>query len=159
MGVSFADIKADTIGIVTSVKGEGGGLDLTWELWSDNSWYTFAAPDSWGSEMNVDLGIFPIVDLSSGLVENGNFINGIKMQTYPNPASEFITLTYEVENAADVSVEIYTVNGQRVRVVEAGQMTAGIHTMDINVSDLSAGTYVYSLVAGSQRLTKRMIIE
>lgn len=155
IGADFSNAKADTIGIVSSVDGDGNQGQLTWEQWSDGRWFTmlYAWP------LDFEFGIFPIVDISSGLVENGSFINGIKLQSYPNPAVDYVTVSYEISNPSNVSLQIYSMTGQLVKTVEAGHMAAGVHNMDLNVSDLSKGTYVYSLVAGSNRLTKRMIIE
>lgn len=156
VGIDMTDVKMDTISIVSSADGEGGGMELTWEQWSDLAWYTMMY--AW-SGIDFDLGIFPIVDITSGTVENGSFINGIKLQSYPNPAVNNVKVSYEIADAAKVALEIYSMSGQLVKRVDAGQQAAGIHNMEINVSDLSKGTYVYSLVAGNNRLTKRMIIE
>lgn len=155
IGIDMSDLKNDSIGIISTVDGDASQAEMVWEQWDDGSWSTILS--SW--PLDFDMGVFPIVDISSGMVENGAFINGIKLQSYPNPATDLVTVSYEIAKVSNVRLEVFNMNGQIVKTIDAGQQTIGIHNMEINVSDLSRGTYVYSLVADGKRLTKRMIIE
>jgi uncharacterized protein (TIGR02145 family) len=58
-GVDMKDIGGSAIGLVSSDDGDGGGLGLSWEQWSDHSWHTFLDPTGWN--LDLDIAIFPAV--------------------------------------------------------------------------------------------------
>ena len=107
--------------------------------------------------MDIDMAIFPLVDLSTAGINEGNFVNGIMMdQNMPNPVVDQTEIRFEIENNADVKLFVTDINGRIVRVIEAGQLEAGLHSVSLDLSDLSSGTYFYSIQAGKNRLSKRM---
>ena len=40
-----------------------------------------------------------------------------------------------------------------------GKVGAGMHSFDLNVSGLSEGVYFYTVTAGKDRVTKKMIVQ
>lgn len=145
----------DTIGVVSCEDGDAQGAELTFDKWSDNSWHTFLEPNNWA--MDIDMAIFPLVDLSTAGINEGNFVNGIKMdQNMPNPVFDQTEIRFEIESTADVKLFVTDINGRIVRVIEAGQLDAGLHNISLDLGDLSSGTYFYSIQAGKNRLSKRM---
>jgi hypothetical protein len=56
-------------------------------------------------------------------------------------------------------MEMRDLQGRLIQSVQRGQLPAGNHQVDLNVSDLQAGIYTYSLVADGMRLTKKMIVK
>ena len=63
------------IGVVSSVDGSAGQLELAWEQWDTNAWYSLQAAGWGGGDMDIDMMIFPIVDQTSSIQEN--FISGM----------------------------------------------------------------------------------
>ncbi len=92
-------------------------------------------------------------------INEQSFINGIKMETYPNPASDVVNMDYQLENTADVTIKILDATGKLVQTEKLGQKEAGQHKATFSASNLDAGMYFYIMEAGSNRLAKRMVIK
>lgn len=160
VGFSVANLTpGDTIGMVNSADGDDMGFNSSYEEWSDGSWYSMYSPDSWG--LDIFFGIFPIVDLSVVGIEEQSFINGVKMEAYPNPASDRVTIAYELQNSAtDVEILVYNTNGQvvnRQTVVNNGLS----NEVELDVTNLTSGVYYYTVMVGgaSESLTSKFIVE
>ncbi len=147
----------DTIGLVSTADGDGGQMELAWDKWSDGAWYTMLEDASnWG--LDFDAVIMPIVDMTDGIVEN-SFINGLKMSTYPNPAVNNVTLSYELQNSAEkVLVRVLDASGKVVEHMNLGSQNAGAYTIDMDVANYAAGTYYYLVNAGEARMAIKMNI-
>jgi Secretion system C-terminal sorting domain len=90
--------------------------------------------------------------------KNERFLS-ILYAAYPNPATQTTTFTYSLAEAANVTLYLSDMLGNRVATVIGGlQQEAGEHTTDYNVSGLAAGVYLYTLQTGSYKETKRLII-
>lgn len=88
-----------------------------------------------------------VVEMPAGVNE---FVNGAKLfQNMPNPASSFSTINYELENNAQVSLNVYDVTGKVVSTLSLGEQNAGTHNMNYSVENLSAGVYYYSLTVNN----------
>ncbi len=67
------------------------------------------------------------------------------INAYPNPAAGDVHLKYTLPAQADVFLEIYDAVGRRVRSVEVGRKTSGIHTDELDTGELASGTYTLAL--------------
>ena len=76
----------------------------------------------------------------------------------PNPFSGNSTINYSLTEKSDVSFEVFDVTGSKVMELNEGVKTAGNHSIQINASNLNAGVYYYSVIAGDKRITKKMIV-
>jgi len=156
-GIDLSRFNDDTIGLVTTTDGDAGGSQLSWNKWSDSNWHTVLQSINWG--MDLDLGIFMIVDNSSANISDNYFVDQIKLsQNQPNPASGSALIQYAIEKNANVKLEIYDLNGRLVVSCNEGMQTAGNHNISLEVGKLQQGTYYYSLKADNHRLTKKMTI-
>ena len=79
-------------------------------------------------------------------------------QSYPNPASATATIGYSLAEAANVSMQLTTVTGQVVKSIELGTREQGRHTISVNTAELASGMYFYTLKAGNDVVTKKMVI-
>ncbi len=78
-------------------------------------------------------------------------------QNLPNPASVKTTIEISSETIAAVTVEVSNIVGQTVRTIDAGIIN-GDMSVTIDVSDLEAGVYLYSVTIGNERVSKRMLV-
>jgi hypothetical protein len=147
----------DTIGLVHSADGDAAGSELAWEQWSDNTWHTFYDPNNW--DLDIDLAIFPIVEMNTSIEEQG-FINGIKLATnQPNPFNGTTVISYELANATEnVSFMVFDATGRVVKNISVGDKAAGKYTIELSSEGLAAGTYYYTLKAGKSGISKKMIV-
>ena len=75
----------------------------------------------------------------------------------PNPARGLAVLTYALETAADVKLEVLDVLGRRVALVESGLRSAGTHHADLDAGALAPGLYLVRLTADGQTATQRLV--
>jgi hypothetical protein len=86
--------------------------------------------------------------------------NGIQLfQNIPNPTDGTTMIRFELLQTRNVTMEMRDLQGRLIQAIERGQLPAGNHQVDMNVSDLQGGIYTYTLVADGMRLTKKMIVK
>jgi len=157
IGINFQTLAAgDTVGLVHSADGDAsGGQDMSWEQWSDNSWHTMF--QAW--PLDIDFFIWALVDINTGIEEQG-FLNGARLgQNVPNPATNNTTVAYALENNTNnVSLMIFDVTGKLVATYNEGNKAAGTHNVLVETANLENGTYFYALTAGKGRIAKKMTV-
>jgi len=79
-------------------------------------------------------------------------------QNYPNPFNPVTTISFEIPQRSNVKLEVVNVLGQRVTVLNDGELEAGRHSISFNASALGSGVYFYRLTDGQNIRTKKMII-
>ncbi len=68
---------------------------------------------------------------------------------YPNPAVNQLNIQFDAISNGLVNVQIYNLNGQLVKELQPTNLQNGLNTMNVNVEELSRGTYIIrSLVNG-----------
>lgn len=98
--------------------------------------------------------------ISSTTLTTSDIDNNITFGVYPNPVSrnEMLMADFNLVNASEVSIAIYDLLGNKVKDVVNGYYPSGEHTLDLNISDLSAGMYLYSVQAGNSVTSKKITI-
>ncbi len=79
-------------------------------------------------------------------------------QNYPNPFNPTTTIKYSVPQAEFVSIIVYDVLGNEVQTLVNETKNAGSYSINFDASELSSGTYFYSLRAGSLNITNKMLL-
>jgi hypothetical protein len=84
-------------------------------------------------------------------------------QNYPNPFNPSTTIQFQVPEASDVSIVIYDMLGQEVRILFSENIQAGAYSVDWNGVNnagqkMSSGSYIYRMTAGDYVDTKEMIL-
>jgi hypothetical protein len=81
------------------------------------------------------------------------------LQVFPNPGSGAGTVRYMLETSAEVSLDLYSLDGKRVRhVFGPVSADAGAHAHSIDYSGVPAGSYYLMLSAGLQQRTLRVTV-
>jgi hypothetical protein len=80
------------------------------------------------------------------------------LQNYPNPFNPKTNIAFILSKASQVSIEIYTLMGQRVATIGNSMFGAGKHTIAWDASTLASGTYMYSLKTDNYSETKKMTL-
>ncbi len=76
----------------------------------------------------------------------------------PNPFQNETVIPFTLRQAAPVTLEVTDLSGRIVFSENLGTRAAGTHRYTLNGSPFAAGSYQYTLVAGTERLSKRMVI-
>jgi aminopeptidase N len=81
------------------------------------------------------------------------------LSNYPNPANTETTISYQLEKAGEVSVELFDITGKRVKEIADGFMQNGSHSISLDVQDLNPGIYFYSLTSGGESVSGKMVVQ
>ena len=82
---------------------------------------------------------------------------------YPNPFNPTTQIRFDLPNKNDVKINIYNMLGQKVKVFSMPNTPAGTHTITWNATNqsgqpLSAGVYLYQMIAEDFVKTRKMIL-
>ncbi|MCK4979907.1 MAG: T9SS type A sorting domain-containing protein, partial [Candidatus Delongbacteria bacterium] len=88
-----------------------------------------------------------------------NNTTNIEVSVMPNPVVDYAQVSYTMGADGDVSFEIFDLSGRVVKYMELNGQTAGEHQINIDASDLDAGTYLMRMNANSQRTTMKFMIK
>ncbi len=84
---------------------------------------------------------------------------GSLLQNVPNPFSESTQIWYKVEKRVNVTISITDLTGKEIEKIAQGTKDKGTYKADFSNSNLTSGTYFYSLVLdGRKSDTKKMVI-
>jgi len=77
---------------------------------------------------------------------------------FPNPANPATTISYTIAKSARVTLDIYSVNGQKVATLVDRNMPAGLHSVVFDGSSLASGVYFYRLETPGFAKTGKMLL-
>ncbi len=80
-------------------------------------------------------------------------------QNFPNPFSGESYVTVTLSEGSNLNMDVYTLTGQKVSSRAYGYMSTGAHTLTINGNNLPSGVYFYTITAGENKVTRKMIVE
>ncbi len=80
-------------------------------------------------------------------------------QNYPNPFSLTSTVRVNLEAKASLKLVVTNLLGQQVMEIVRGDVAAGMHEFVIDGSKLGNGIYFYTVYAGKETVTNKMIVE
>lgn len=79
-------------------------------------------------------------------------------QNYPNPASQFTTFTYQIDQAGPARLEVFDLLGRKVATVEERRHLPGVYTITLDVRRLAIGPYLYKLTTETRIATQQMMV-
>jgi hypothetical protein len=71
-----------------------------------------------------------------------------ELKNYPNPFSNQTMLSFMLDKPSDVNIEIFDITGKVVRSIPAGNLPAGVNTLEIQRENMNPGIYLLKLDAG-----------
>ncbi len=98
---------------------------------------------------------FPKSDFA-GVKENNT---AVTMNIYPNPADEYSYIDINLTKSSKVNLTVTNLVGQTVFTKTYGNLASGNQKLVVNVSNLNSGIYFFTIQAGNERLTKKIIVE
>jgi len=81
---------------------------------------------------------------------------------YPNPFNPTTSIKFGLPDVMPVEISIYSITGKKVSTLINQELTAGYYEVnwdgtDKNGNKVASGIYIYTLKAGSKRLTSKML--
>lgn len=96
------------------------------------------------------------VDVDSG---DSTIPSSIELsQNYPNPFNPITTISFDLPEAADVSLVVYNVLGHEVARLVDKRLSAASYDVSWDAAEMASGLYHYKLAAGSFVETKAMVL-
>lgn len=89
---------------------------------------------------------------------NTNVATISKVSVFPNPASDNLTISYSLQQAQSVGIELYDLNGKQVKAFTAENTTPGSYEKTIGVKDLERGVYFVRLTSNGKKATQKMVV-
>ncbi len=81
-------------------------------------------------------------------------------QNYPNPFNPTTTIAFALPKESTVSLKIYNVLGELVALlIDNKTFYPGKYSITFDASELTSGTYIYTLESNGKRLSKKMILQ
>jgi FlgD Ig-like domain len=106
-----------------------------------------------------------ITDVDDDEGESGSTLpeSFVVHQNFPNPFNPTTEISYSLPVKAEVTIEIYNVLGQQVRVFDQGKQSAGTHSVTWDATDdrgnsVASGMYFYKVSAGDFTASKKMML-
>ncbi|MCB9512032.1 MAG: T9SS type A sorting domain-containing protein [Deferribacteres bacterium] len=94
------------------------------------------------------------VNLSAGSAPDDFLLE----QNYPNPFNAGTTIPFSLSNAGFVTLKVYTLLGEEVATLAAGQFVAGEHQIKWQAEEMASGVYLYQIRMGQHSHTRKMIV-
>lgn len=121
--IKFDELIADT----THIGYIYGGINST----APNIFFTNTGSQS--SASNRIFKVFLVKNQSSDTDDlNLQSQNGLGMLVFPNPTFDNIQIKYELQNPAEVTLTIYSINGEKIKKYELGHVMPGKHQFQTN---------------------------
>ncbi|MCK4569807.1 MAG: T9SS type A sorting domain-containing protein [Bacteroidales bacterium] len=95
-----------------------------------------------------------------GIGDNPQEISTIDFisQNHPNPAVHKTDVNIHLMFSSSLSVHVHNMIGQKVMEIDRGYLAPGVYTVSMDVSSLQDGVYFYTVIAGGESMTKKMIV-
>ncbi len=100
--------------------------------------------------------------------EPGNISSGIKelnirndfrfLNAYPNPFNDVTVIEYQIENNANVQMEVFDFLGNKVAELVNSNMNAGIYKTIFKAGDLPGGVYFNRLTVNGRSQTRKLVL-
>tara|TARA_Y100001936_G_scaffold41280_1_gene39844 strand:- start:2216 stop:3052 length:837 start_codon:yes stop_codon:yes gene_type:complete len=98
---------------------------------------------------------FTLGNLSNNINDNSQFMLG---KAYPNPFNPSTTISLTLPNTEFVSVKVYNLMGQEIKILSEGILEASIHTFTWNANDVSSGVYLIKAESKSNIAIQKVLL-
>jgi hypothetical protein len=95
---------------------------------------------------------------NTGISGNSQSDQAILSGAFPNPAKTRSTIEFTLNRPAEVTVTMNSIFGQKLNVLTDASYDSGKHNLDVDVSTLPTGTYVYHFTAGNYTASGRIVV-
>ena len=90
-------------------------------------------------------------------ITESNYEKGLALyNSVPNPASNFTEISFYLNKEMDLTLRLFNVIGEEIKLITSGIKSAGYHTAQVDVNQLAPGSYFYQLQVDDAQLTKRL---
>ncbi len=84
--------------------------------------------------------------------------NGIAVGIFPNPVENIANIKITLKHTSDIHIRITDLTGKKVKEINYGTVPPGVSNVNLDVAELSAGIYFYTVMTGSQTITGKIVV-
>ena len=159
-GAALATIAAPTANPTASYKPKAAidwikdSVPLNTVATHNNVWMRFHATSGGGNSVWIDqINIDQSSTVGINEIENVEIAN-----VFPSPANENVTLELGLTKVASYEVSIINTLGEVVKMVSNGELSQGVHRLEVNSKDIASGIYNFIIRANDQKIVKRFVV-
>ena len=116
-------------------------------------------PNSNGGELTENYQYACLIRPEGLGVEEHEAVNPVTTaRVYPNPATDMLNIEVNASQASEMSINVYNIMGQNV-MNQNVNITTGMNTKNINVSELNSGIYFLTVKANGFENTMKFIVK
>ncbi len=138
-------------GFVESSYGSGGMPKIIVLGGTAHTVFYNANGSSAGNASGINSAITSALNATTGITESKGELNSLNV--FPNPANTSSIISYSLESASDVSINIFNLFGEKVQTAFSGKLSAGEHTSNVDCSQLRNGLYFLKVSSGKLEKT------
>ena len=80
------------------------------------------------------------------------------MQNYPNPFNSTTQIEFYLNEKSMIELSVYNILGKKVMNILNGKVPEGLHSVNIDMNDLSSGLYYYMLKTKNGQVVRKMVL-
>lgn len=114
-----------------------------------------------GIQLNADNTVGEIEEpgnISSGIKELNNRADFRFLNAYPNPFNDVTVIEYQLENNANVQLEVFDFLGNKVADLVNSNLSPGIYKTIFKAGDLLGGVYFNKLTVNGRSITRKLVL-
>lgn len=77
----------------------------------------------------------------------------------PNPTTDFVTLSYEIRRAGNITIELKDELGKTVDLIVNGHRDLGNYSKRLDMTNLASSIYFITLSSGNQIISEKLILQ
>lgn len=82
-----------------------------------------------------------------------------QLEIFPNPASDAISVVFNLEEQADAQFEMYDMVGNRTMLVSSKNFSAGTHREELNIEQVPSGIYQLAIKTNKSVISRKVIVQ
>jgi hypothetical protein len=82
-----------------------------------------------------------------------------KISVFPNPATDYLTVSYFASKNTNLSAELFDINGKKIKSLMNENQTPGIHEKTISLQGIEPGIYFVKLNSDGKKVSQKMIVK
>ncbi|MCJ7812536.1 T9SS type A sorting domain-containing protein, partial [bacterium] len=125
--------------------------------------YFFDGVNGWAAGSNGLIIKYTASTFVNNNIKNDQQTEYTLLQNYPNPANQTTLISYNLHKRTKVTLQIYNIYGQLVKILVDELQSAGYHTIywdgyDNKGIKVSSGTYLYHIKTNEFSESRKMVI-